>query len=67
MDKETFTLPPQTTCAKCEREIVLGSTAQDRFRYEVIEVRDLLTNTTRYYHHPCYNQQMKNTPTTKGR
>lgn len=60
---ESFILPPQTTCARCKREIECELSEQDRprFQYRVIEVRDLLTNEIRYYHHDCYNQ------TTKGR
>jgi len=63
-DNNLSQLPPQTTCARCEREI--ESQIQDRYRHRWIEVRDLLTDTIRYYHHSCYNSQMKPTP-TKGR
>lgn len=57
-------LPPQTTCAKCEREITCEEQdSSGKYRYSVIEVRDLLADATCYYHHSCYNQQFQ----TKGR
>lgn len=62
MSRQSLSLPPQTSCARCGREIE-SSNEQDRprFRYEWIAVKNIFTDEILYYHHDCYNRTHQHT------